>query len=1081
MADTKITKKPTTKVSKLAIERTTVSGNTRTMKATWDIPSAATNEKSNARATKVRVVWNISKKSKKAKTNPKHTIDGGTGFKESNKGIGGTWGKASYTRDSFYPKTSWKIYSCWLNVTLGNTKGWGKAVSQTFKFEPPRVPTLGAWSFNNETGVASINIKTNAGTDKYERYDTRYKVHVTNTRSGYKGVYKDITTTSTDTNYTYNVGDYQQLDYNQYVKLTITAWARGLAGDSKTKAKKTIYVSYPAEPKISKSVVSGKEGHDKCTIYINTNYNPSKNINTAHPVDRVKLQYLTNVSYSDAKQIPGDADWKDSGIMDDATCSALAIGVADVLPDECKYTWVRVKSYHLNEDVLYRYSKPHRVTGLETPAPTAEDDDIVLIDAHAGSDGKSAVVTLGWNQDGQDDSTGTELSWSDELDTWKSTKDPESYRFTWSDAKEQGPLIVIIDGQEVTFNDHATLTIKGLAEGETYYIKARRYMEGDVETYSKYTKTGTVLTSERPETIVASCDRYVTDGNPLGVKWTFSGNGIQRAWQIVQTSNKYNPTTDEKIYILTQDRTYYLLTSDTEIDDEKTYYILVDDEYVEVDEPIVQDISNYYEKINGVVEGKTYYTRSGEEPPYTYTEVQNPTEEGLPEYYELTAGVVDGKTYYTRSGTEGAYVYTEVENPRSEDLDTYFEVSNGVVIAEGETTIGSTQVSYERLQTFAENGSLSFTVQASTGSAWVVSEKKIVGLIDSPILELDAPETMTAQPYTFTANSNRACDLTVIVKSDGISGQFPQGVEYQLEGDTVHSDVYIPEWTPTQDGFTADITLPAGLDFWDTGKYTMTVTGTDRGTGLTSEKQTAHFSVAWDHQAPDPTDFVTITPINETDKDGVHHIAAQIALTPPTGSAETDVYDIYRMDNENPQLIGADFPLDVTTTDEYAPFSDSDEVSYRIAIRTADGDVDFSDVSYTSEFKSLRLDWAEGYLELPYGISIGDSYKKDVDIRKHMDGTYDGYWNEGVERKGSLSTSIIKIVQPDDITKSRMLARYAGPVFVRTPNGSAYEAHVEVTDLSVKNRDVTAISLDCTEIGLTREFQLPPYIVEEEE
>lgn len=45
--------------------------------------------------------------------------------------------------------------------------------------------------------------------------------------------------------------------------------------------------------------------------------------------------------------------------------------------------------------------------------------------------------------------------------------------------------------------------------------------------------------------------------------------------------------------------------------------------------------------------------------------------------YALTedVAIVEGKTYYTRSGSEGAYVYTAVENPVEGNLDSYYEVT----------------------------------------------------------------------------------------------------------------------------------------------------------------------------------------------------------------------------------------------------------------------------------------------------------------------------------------------------------------------------------------------------------------------
>ena len=45
--------------------------------------------------------------------------------------------------------------------------------------------------------------------------------------------------------------------------------------------------------------------------------------------------------------------------------------------------------------------------------------------------------------------------------------------------------------------------------------------------------------------------------------------------------------------------------------------------------------------------------------------------------YALTEDedIVEGKTYYTRSGSEGSYVYTVVENPVKASLGTYYEVT----------------------------------------------------------------------------------------------------------------------------------------------------------------------------------------------------------------------------------------------------------------------------------------------------------------------------------------------------------------------------------------------------------------------
>ena len=129
----------------------------------------------------------------------------------------------------------------------------------------------------------------------------------------------------------------------------------------------------------------------------------------------------------------------------------------------------------------------------------------------------------------------------------------------------------------------------------------------------------------------------------------------------------------------------------------------------------------------------------------------------------------------------------------------------------------------------------------------------------------------------------------------------------------------------------------------------------------------------------------------------------------------------------------------------------------------------------------MRFDWAEGSLELPYNLSIADKYKKDVEVRDHMNGSTDAYWNQNIRRSASLNSDLIYLDQQDEITLARHLARYTGPVFVRTPDGSAYEADVQVSDLSGDGR-MSAIALDATEIGLTQEFILPtPFEVTEPE
>ena len=969
----KITKKPSLTVTKLATPSR--KSGTRKMEATWKIPANLVSTNKKDRAEGLEIDWFLGlpgKDPKKVKTTSNERATKSTINLNSLK-----IGKKTYTRDSFYPKGKVLSYVT-VQVIAKNKKGKGKAVKATRTFALPKAPTIDDYSFNNETGEVSTTIRTDPGEGHAERYDTKYTMTVYFSATEETIVHADTSTTETDKSVSYDVVGYQALSYDDYVKIEVKAFSRGYAGDSDKTATKSYYVSYPAQTTITGVDISSRDSTGKCTVSVETNHSD------AHPVDRIKLEYLANVEYAEAGAIPGDTTWTETNIVDDKDSTALACPVTDLIPDKGKYTWIRVKSWHANEDVLYRYSEYKRLEDLETPAPTATDDKIDIISAMAGRDGRSAVVHLGWNADGQDDSNKTELTWSEEEDTWKSTKNPDEYEFEWSDGPvyqktadedivagktyytrsgegtEESPYVytavanpVVADLDlyyEMQYHDSALITIKGLDEATQYFIRARRVYEGDTTTYSDYSNTATCLTSERPESIVADAERYISTGGSLNVRWTFSGNGMQRAWQIVKR-------------------------------------------------------------------------------------------------------VPSGQ-----------------------------EWKDDVVVASGEGSIGSTQISAERLSAFADNGSLSFNVQVNTGSGWVVSENKTVTIFDNPTLSVDAPTELTVQPYSFDVEVSSLCDLIVIVTSQGAVGQFPQGVLRQASGDTIHSAVYSPEWDTSGGTISTTVEIPSGLDFWDLGKYTLSVVAVDRTTGLKSAEVLSDFSIAWANQAVDPEDAVTLTVIDTYDEDGDHTQAVQIDLTPPTGSAETDVYDIYRMDVEKPSLIGEGFPLTHTVIDEYAPFGDDVPLFYRVALRTVDGDVEVADIPYEAQCEHMRFDWSGGSLELPYGLMYGETFTKDVDIRKHLDGSTDGYWNNNIERKSSLASDVIKIVQLRDIERARNLARYAGPVFVRLPNGAAFEADVQVTDLSKKNDAVVAMAFDATEVGLTDEFILPiPFDLEEEE
>ena len=80
-----------------------------------------------------------------------------------------------------------------------------------------------------------------------------------------------------------------------------------------------------------------------------------------------------------------------------------------------------------------------------------------------------------------------------------------------------------------------------------------------------------------------------------------------------------------------------------------------------------------YTDANGIERDLTIGTYNGK---LVVVDDEMPTNE-VASTYALTSDsdIVEGKTYYTRSGSTGNYVYTEVENPVKGSLNTYYEVT----------------------------------------------------------------------------------------------------------------------------------------------------------------------------------------------------------------------------------------------------------------------------------------------------------------------------------------------------------------------------------------------------------------------
>ena len=276
-------------------------------------------------------------------------------------------------------------------------------------------------------------------------------------------------------------------------------------------------------------------------------------------------------------------------------------------------------------------------------------------------------------------------------------------------------------------------------------------------------------------------------------------------------------------------------------------------------------------------------------------------------------------------------------------------------------------------------------------------------------------------------------------------------------------------YAPFKTVYYTSVELPNGLDLWDGASYDVTVTTKDGETGLDSDPATAELVCSWAHQAPDPPDGVAVTPRDETDADGRRMLSAVVLLVAPEGAGDGDVCDVWRVTPDGPCLVAEGVSPSATVTDPWAPFG-GDTLAYRVSMRTTDGDVSWRDYAYVLPCDSLRVDFGDEYVELPYDIAISDAFSKDFESRAHLDGTRSGYWSAGADRKASLSTDVVRVTEPEKAMALRRLARHDGPCLVRTPDGCAYEADVEVSLDSSHATSRLAVALDATEVSPSGEY-----------
>lgn len=378
-------------------------------------------------------------------------------------------------------------------------------------------------------------------------------------------------------------------------------------------------------------------------------------------------------------------------------------------------------------------------------------------------------------------------------------------------------------------------------------------------------------------------------------------------------------------------------------------------------------------------------------------------------------------------------------------------------------------------------------VQVETGGTMISSEsERTVYLNDPPTVGITAAN-MTGQDYSFSLTTGIPnASVKVEITSEGMSDD--EFHERQVKGDTVWSTLISePDWTFENDVYSANVSVPNGLDFRDTADYTIRASVTDARTGLTSEEAEAGFMVAWGHQAPKPPeDGIIVTPSDTTDENGVRVRQCEIALAPPANAESDDLYDVYRLTPDGQYLIYSGAALDAVVIDQYAPFGGPD-MAYRVACRTAEGDTDYTDYAYELDERGatdpmeMRIDFGPDYVEFDRGVAPSNKWAKGFKQHSGLDGSMPGMWGPNVTRTMSGSPVFVRIYDSDKDAAVRALGQYKGACFVRTSDGSAFCADVQVGHSTSVGSAGVVVQLNVTEIDLTADYMATIPVTEEQE
>lgn len=448
-------------------------------------------------------------------------------------------------------------------------------------------------------------------------------------------------------------------------------------------------------------------------------------------------------------------------------------------------------------------------------------------------------------------------------------------------------------------------------------------------------------------------------------------------------------------------------------------------------------------------------------------------------YVELTEEELEGIDFEVHLSSDPSYIEiigysmgfrikVNGSLPYACDLGVFFDENDENFFGSGQSSIVQNMAQIDSVYGFIKASDILESAGSESIYEWTEDLFDIYELLEASDFDLyyqdDSGDLHSGAPNWLNS---------YLVEASSESGHFSASIGVMVSSLEQHPNSALIIATSYEDGaskapgtYFATLSIPYDEQIYDKASYHILATAGDLETGLVSDTVDARFEVDFAHKPSIPHSSVSLVTANASK-------SVMIKAEKPEGGLDTDLIDIYRVTPGGVDLIAENISYGTEVIDRYAPYSKTADLRYRVACRTADGAMDWNEFPYDLPGYQIRFDWDEDrYLELPYNIRYSDNFSKAFEARDHMDGTTSGYWNENVSHEASLSTDLVRLSDPEQIEAVMELANYSGPVFVRTPNGMAYQANVDVTSIDMSYDSlVLKASFKAKEIMLTDAFR----------